>query len=50
MRLSESAVRCGRRDILKSGSEVARAKAAETLADVRRAMKIDYFENDNLFK
>jgi tryptophanyl-tRNA synthetase len=37
-------------DILKSGSEVARAKAAETLADVRRAMKIDYFENDNLFK
>ena len=37
-------------DILKSGSEVARAKAAETLSDVRRAMKIDYFENDNLFK
>ena len=37
-------------DILKSGSEVARAKAGETLADVRRAMKIDYFENDNLFK
>lgn len=31
-------------DILKSGSEVARAKANETLADVRRAMKINYFE------
>ena len=31
-------------DILKSGSEVARGKANETLADVRRAMKINYFE------
>ena len=31
-------------DILKSGSEIARAKANETLADVRRAMKINYFE------
>lgn len=31
-------------DILKSGSEVARTKANETLADVRRAMKINYFE------
>lgn len=31
-------------DILKSGSEVARAKANETLTDVRRAMKINYFE------
>ena len=31
-------------DILKAGSEVARAKANETLADVRRAMKINYFE------
>ena len=31
-------------DILKAGSEVARGKANETLADVRRAMKINYFE------
>ena len=31
-------------DILKSGSEVARGKANETLTDVRRAMKINYFE------
>ena len=31
-------------DILKSGSEVARAKENETLADVRRAMNINYFE------
>ncbi len=37
-------------DILKSGSERARETAADTLADVRRAMRIDYFENDNLLK
>lgn len=30
-------------DILKIGSETAEKAAAETLADVRRAMKIDYF-------
>lgn len=30
-------------DILKIGSENAKKAAAETLADVRRAMKIDYF-------
>lgn len=30
-------------DILKIGSENAEKAAAETLADVRRAMKIDYF-------
>lgn len=30
-------------DILKIGSETAEKTAAETLADVRRAMKIDYF-------
>ena len=37
-------------DILRAGSERARAAAAETLAEVRRAMRIDYFENDNLLK
>ena len=31
-------------EMLKAGSEAARAVAAQTLADVKRAMKIDYFE------
>ena len=35
-------------DILRRGSETARAAAAETLADVRRAMKINYFEDEAL--
>ena len=35
-------------DILHRGSETARAAAAETLADVRRAMKIDYFDDEEL--
>ena len=35
-------------DILKSGSEVARKKAAETLHDVRASMKINYFEDNSL--
>ncbi len=35
-------------DILKAGSLTAREKAAQTLADVRRAMKIDYFESGSL--
>lgn len=37
-------------EILYKGSEVARQKAAETLHEVRAAMKIDYFENGNLLK
>ena len=37
-------------EILKAGTEKARAAAAETLHDVRHAMRIDYFENDNLLK
>ena len=37
-------------DILKKGSEVAEAKAAETLKDVKAAMKINYFENSSLLK
>lgn len=33
-------------DILQAGSEVAKKKAAETLNDVREAMKINYFDED----
>ena len=32
-------------DILKEGSKVAEAKAAETLRDVKNSMKINYFED-----
>ena len=34
--------------LLKEGSDAARAVAAGTLADVRRAMKINYFEDEEL--
>ena len=34
------------RDVLKKGSETAREIAAKTLHDVRRAMRINYFEDD----
>ncbi len=37
-------------DILKVGSERARETAADTLADVRKSMKIDYFADNNLLK
>ena len=37
-------------EILKEGSAVAEKTAAATLADVRKSMRIDYFENDNLLK
>ena len=37
-------------DILKAGSKRARETASKTLEDVRRSMKIDYFDNDNLLK
>ena len=37
-------------EILREGSKVAKEKASQTLHDVRHAMKIDYFENDNLLK
>lgn len=37
-------------EILKKGSEAAERKAAETLADVRAAMKINYFDDGNLMK
>lgn len=35
-------------EMLRRGSEEARAVAAETLTDVRRAMRIDYFDDANL--
>ena len=35
-------------EVLKKGSETARAAAAETLADVKRAMRINYFEDSEL--
>ena len=35
-------------DILKAGSKKARETAGKTLEDVRRSMKIDYFENFNI--
>lgn len=37
-------------DILREGSKKARETAGKTLEDVRRSMKIDYFDNDNLLK
>ena len=37
-------------EILRAGSARAEATAAGTLREVRRAMKIDYFENGNLLK
>ena len=35
-------------DILREGSKVAEAKAAETLKDVKASMRINYFDDDNL--
>ncbi|MCI8418156.1 MAG: tryptophan--tRNA ligase [Lachnospiraceae bacterium] len=35
-------------EVLKKGSEAARETAAETLSQVRRAMKINYFEDQSL--
>ena len=37
-------------DILKKGSETAREVASQTLKEVRHAMRIDYFDHDNLLK
>ena len=37
-------------EILKEGSAYAEKTAAATLDEVRKAMRIDYFENDNLLK
>jgi tryptophanyl-tRNA synthetase len=35
---------------LKKGSEVARAAAAQTMDEVRKAMQIDYFNDVDLIK
>ena len=35
-------------EMLQKGCEVARAAAADTLSDVRKAMKINYFDDDEL--
>ena len=35
-------------EILRKGCEVARAEAAATLLDVKRAMRIDYFNDTDL--
>ena len=35
-------------EILRKGSETAREEAAKTLAQVRKAMKIDYFDDAEL--
>jgi tryptophanyl-tRNA synthetase len=37
-------------DILRKGSEEARAKAAATLEEVKAAMKINYFQDEELIK
>ncbi len=37
-------------EILKKGSAVARETAAQTLAEVKRAMKINYFEDEELIR
>ena len=37
-------------DILKEGSKVAEAKAAETLKDVKASMRINYFDDDSLIQ
>ena len=37
-------------NILKKGSEAAEAVAAQTLSDVKRSMKIDYFEDAELIR
>ena len=37
-------------DVLKKGTEAARVEAAKTLAEVKNAMKINYFEDEALIK
>ena len=37
-------------DIVREGSKVAEAKAAETLRDVKASMKINYFDDDSLIQ
>ena len=37
-------------DILKKGSETAREVAAQTLSEVKNAMRINYFEDEELIR
>ena len=37
-------------DILKKGSETAREVAAQTLSEVKSAMRINYFEDEELIR
>ena len=37
-------------DILRSGTEVAREEAAKTLAEVKDAMRINYFSDEELIR
>lgn len=37
-------------NILKKGSEVARAAAAQTMDEVRAAMRINYFDDEELIR
>lgn len=37
-------------EMLKRGSEIARSVAADTLADVRKAMRINYFDDEELIQ
>ena len=37
-------------EILKKGTEVARAEAARTLAEVKNAMRINYFEDEDMIR
>jgi tryptophanyl-tRNA synthetase len=37
-------------DILRKGTEVARETASQTLAEVKRAMRINYFDDDELIR
>ncbi len=37
-------------EVLKKGSETAENKAAQTLSEVRRAMRIDYFDDEELIR
>lgn len=37
-------------NILQKGSDAAREVAAQTLSEVKRAMKIDYFEDQELIR
>ena len=37
-------------DVLKKGSDVAREVAAQTLSEVKSAMRINYFEDEELIR